>query len=82
MKTRLSEFYCTGCGNKAMPIQRKESKLKKSGHLKKLYCIYCRREMNCCEIRPYSNSYILENFRNEFESGVFINGLRNGVFGK
>ena len=45
-----SKFFCTQCGNEGIPIIRKKSHLRKKGHLKKLYCIYCKKEINHIEV--------------------------------
>ena len=71
----VSDMYCTKCGRRNIPIARKRGKYREAGHLKKLYCIYCKEEVNCCEIRPYGN-YTLEDFLKEFKNGKFINGER------
>lgn len=71
----ISDFYCTCCGQKGMPLARKDNKRKEPGHLKKLYCIYCKAEKNFCEVRPYS-SYTLEDFKFEFMNNNFEDGLR------
>ena len=33
-----SDFYCTECGRKGIPIIRIAGKEREAGHLKKLYC--------------------------------------------
>lgn len=66
----ISDFYCTQCGNKGIPIPRKKNAFRESGHLKKLYCIHCKKEINHCEIRPFSN-YSYQNFLMEFKLGRF-----------
>lgn len=47
----ISQFKCTQCGNIGIPISRKQSRQREQGHLKKLYCIYCKEETNHVEIR-------------------------------
>ena len=39
-----SEFYCTKCGKKGIPIARKLGSQREAGHLKRLYCPFCREE--------------------------------------
>ena len=41
MRMRLSQFYCTKCGNRGFDVPRKDNRQRPSGHLKKLYCIHC-----------------------------------------
>lgn len=66
----LSDFYCTKCGNKGIPIFRIVGQERESGHLKKLFCLNCQEEVNMVEIRPTSR-YNLENFWLEYNFGNF-----------
>ena len=61
-----SDFYCTKCGRKGIPIARKVGKQREAGHLKKLYCMYCKEEINHAEIRPFGD-YNYEDFKLEFD---------------
>ena len=74
-ETTTSEFYCTQCGNNGIPIARKVGSQREAGHLKKLYCPYCKEETNHAEIRPFG-AYNYEDFEREFKLGRFVNGLR------
>lgn len=74
-QTIVSDFYCTQCGNKGIPIARKVGSQREAGHLKKLYCMYCQEEVNHVEIRPYGQ-YNYEDFKREFELGRFVHGNR------
>lgn len=65
-----SNFYCTCCGRKGIPILRKIGKEKEPGHLKKLYCLYCGREVNHVEIKP-NGKYTLNDFNIEYQYGNF-----------
>lgn len=72
----LSDFYCTKCGNKGIPVFRTVGKEREPGHLKKLFCIHCQEEVNMVEIRPYGK-YNLEDFWIEYEYKNFdSNGNR------
>lgn len=53
----ISDFYCTCCGNKGMPIPRKMSRQREEGHLKKMYCIHCKRDTNHLEFRGFENDF-------------------------
>lgn len=75
MNTSQSRFFCTQCGKEGIPIMRKNGKLREPGHLKKLYCIYCKQEVNHAEVREMGG-YTEEDFKKEFEMGRFINGQR------
>lgn len=74
MRTRgfsISDFYCTKCGKKGIPISRKNSRHREVNHLKKLYCIYCQEEVNHVEIRAF-DTYTQEDFLKDFNEGKFI----------
>lgn len=75
MKYSSSRFFCTACGKEGMEIPRKNGQQREAGHLKKLYCIYCKKEVNHAEIKENGN-YTIEDFKREFNSGVFVDGLR------
>ena len=69
-----STFFCTQCGNRGIPIPRSKDRMREKGHLKRLYCTYCRRVVNHVEI---SDKYSEEDFRKEYEVGAFdSNGMR------
>lgn len=70
-----SNFYCTQCGNKGIPVIRRIGREKEPGHLKKLFCLCCNQETNHVEIRP-AGKYTLEDFWIEFNYGNFKNGTR------
>jgi hypothetical protein len=70
-----SRFFCTECGKENIMVFRNRGNRRKTGHLKKLYCIYCKKECNCAEV-SYKNSYTYETFKEEFECGRFVNGER------
>ena len=67
----LSDMYCTQCGRKNIPIPRKKAQQREIGHLKNMYCIYCKKKTNMVEIRSNSN-YTLEDFKLEFDLHNFI----------
>lgn len=69
-RVTLSNFYCTQCGNKGIPIFRKPGQGRAPGHLKRIYCLTCQKETNHVEIRPYG-SYTLEDFWIEYNYGNF-----------
>lgn len=78
MKNTQSRFFCTECGHEGIPIQRKQGAQREPGHLKKLYCIYCKKEVNHVEVREIGG-YTEEDFRTEFNLGRFKDGLREPV---
>lgn len=70
-----SDFYCTKCGSRGIPIARSTGKEREAGHLKKLYCLHCKDEINHAEVRNFGN-YTYEDFKLEFELGRFVDGVR------
>ena len=81
-KTTYSDMYCTQCGRKNIPIQRKTGQERECGHLKKMWCMYCNKEVNMVEVRDFGSGYKKEDFYWEFENGNFDeNGNRKLEFG-
>ena len=72
-KGSINDFYCVVCGNKGISVPRKNGKQREAGHLKKLYCIYCRKETNHAEVKSFGSSYTKEDFDLEFSTGRFVN---------
>ena len=72
---QISDFYCTKCGNKSIPIARKEGRYKEAGHLKKLWCYHCKEEINHAEVRPFGG-YNYEDFVEDFICGRFVDGKK------
>ena len=69
--TSQSRFFCTQCGTEGLPIFRKKAKLREPGHLKKLYCFNCKKEVNHAEVREIGG-YTYEDFLEEFNDGRFL----------
>lgn len=67
-KFETHDFYCINCGNKNIPISRKCGQQRGQFHRKKLYCVFCKTECNCVEIR------------NQEEKEVFMEAYNNGEF--
>lgn len=70
-QTEISQFFCTKCGHSTIPIQRHNGGYREPGHLKNLYCPYCREEHNCVEVRPDNSKYTFDDFQLEFQAGNF-----------
>ena len=74
--TTVSDFYCTQCGSRGLPVVRLGGRSREPGHLKKLYCSHCGLETNHAEIRSFGD-YDYEDFQIEFIHGNFsTEGLR------
>lgn len=70
---KISDFYCTKCGGRSIPLPRKNGRFKEPGHLKSLWCFRCKEEVNHAEIRPFGD-YSYDDFCEEFILGRFVNG--------
>lgn len=70
-----NDFYCVECGNRGIPAARTTRHQREAGHLKRMYCLHCKKETNHAEIRPFGN-YRLDDFQEEFELGRFVNGVK------
>lgn len=73
---QMSRFFCTECGKEGLPVFRNNGQKRKGGHLKKLYCPHCRKELNFVEIK---DSYTIDDFKEEFKLGRFVDGNRTEV---
>ena len=62
------DFYCINCGNKGIPLIRKVGFQRNKFHRKKLYCIYCKTEVNHVECR---NQDEIDQFLKDFQDGVY-----------
>lgn len=62
------DFYCINCGNKGIPLIRKVGFQRNKFHRKKLYCIYCKTEVNHVECR---NQDEINQFLKDFQDGVY-----------
>ena len=68
-KYEIHSFYCSKCGFE-IPLPRKKSKRKEPAHLKRLYCIRCKEEINFIEDNQrtfFYNEFIKELQDNEKE---------------
>lgn len=74
-KVMTSDFYCTKCGRKGIPIARTANSQREPGHLKKLFCLCCGEEINHAEVRQFGK-YTYEDFMEEYVLGRFVNGER------
>lgn len=58
-KFDISTFICPECGGK-FPLPRSRSNRREKGHHKKLWCPFCKQEVNTYEIR-YKDIFIEKN---------------------
>ena len=69
-------FYCIKCGNKGVPLMRKQGHKHKRSHRKKLYCIHCKEEVNHIECQTDDEVY---QFKIDFENGVYTNEAEESI---
>lgn len=50
----ISTFICPDCG-KSVPLPRIYGRQKEHGHIKNIYCPFCKESKQFMEIRPHEN---------------------------
>lgn len=79
----FDDFYCTNCGKKNISVARRLGQQREPGHLKNLYCPYCKQEHNAVEVKEHCLNYTVEDFFLEFNNGNFNeDGTRKMPFKK
>lgn len=63
------DFYCLNCGKRNIPIMRPRGHMRGKGHLKAMYCPYCKKEVNQFECYDEGD---VRDFLKKFEAGEFI----------
>lgn len=61
-------FYCLQCGRRGIPLQRDKGHRHEKMHRKKLYCIYCKTEVNHIECNTLDE---IETFQKNYKKGVY-----------
>ena len=69
-------FYCINCGKKGIPLQRRTGHKHGKFHMKKLYCLYCKQEVNHIEC---SNAVEVKKFKENFLKGVYKNDAKESL---
>lgn len=69
-------FYCINCGNKGIPLMRKQGFKHGGMHRKKLYCVTCRQEVNHVECKTADE---IDEFRHNFKNGVYKNEAEESI---
>ena len=69
-------FFCIKCGKEGIPLARKQGHKHERFHRKKLYCPYCKMEINHVECQTDEDVY---NFRVDFEEGVFVDEIEESL---
>lgn len=71
-----NEFYCINCGERGIDIARNRGHQHKAGHLKKLYCIHCRKVCNHYECPTPKD---VERFKKKFAAGDFVELAKESI---
>ena len=69
-------FYCIRCGHEGIPIFRQQGFQRERFHRKRLYCPFCKEEVNHIECKTYEEVQI---FKDAFERGEFKDEAEESV---
>lgn len=69
-------FYCIKCGNKGIPLMRKQGFQHERFHRKKMYCPFCKEEVNHIECKTLEE---IEEFCENFKNGVYKDEAEESV---
>jgi hypothetical protein len=67
-------FYCIQCGNRGIPILRRNSRRTEKFHRKKLYCIYCKIPINHIECKDMEEVKV---FKKKFKRGEYLDEVKS-----
>lgn len=66
---KLHDFYCMNCGRKGIGVFRNQGFQHGKFHRKKLYCPYCKTEVNHVECKNDEEVFL---FKEAFANGEFV----------
>ena len=69
-------FYCINCGNKGIPLMRKQGFKHEGMPRKKLYCVHCKCDVNHVEWQTFDE---IAEFRENFANGVYKNEAKESL---
>ena len=72
----IHKFFCMQCGKEGLPLQRKVNHRHGKHHRKKLWCPYCKREVNHVECR---NDQEVQEFKEAFAAGAYVEELAESI---
>lgn len=70
------KFFCIQCGREGIPLSRKVNHKHKSLHMKKLYCPWCRTEINHVEVSTPEEEAI---FKEKFAKGEYVEDAKQSL---
>lgn len=75
-KIESHDFYCLRCGRENIPIFRNVGFQRERFHRKRLYCPFCKEEVNHIECKTYEE---VQFFKDAFERGEFKDEAEESV---
>lgn len=77
-KSNYSEhsFWCINCGNRGIPLARPQGFQHKRMHRKKLYCTFCKGEVNHIECKTLED---IEDFKYNFQNGAYVDEAKESL---
>lgn len=75
-KTSVNSFWCMKCGRQGIPLARSQAMQREKFHKKRLYCLWCKREVNHVECktpeeeREFQERFALGEFQEEAEESM------------
>lgn len=69
-------FFCINCGKEGIPVYRQASRFHKKFHRKKLYCPWCKMEINHVECFTDED---VKKFQEDFMNGVYLNEAKESL---
>ena len=75
-RVELHDFYCLKCGNKGIGVFRNVGFQRERFHRKRLYCPFCKEEVNHIECKTYEEVQI---FKDASERGEFKDEAEESV---
>ena len=69
-------FWCIKCGNRGLDIQRKVNHKHSKHHRKKLWCPWCKMEINHIECR---NDEEVKEFKENWQAGLYQKELKESL---
>ena len=75
-KMDFYDFYCLNCGKKSMVLPRRVGFQHGALHRKKLYCPYCKTEVNHIEVKNVEQE---KEFLTNFINGVYEDEARESM---
>ena len=70
------DFYCLNCGKKTITLMRKIGKQKERFHRKKLFCPWCKNDVNAVECKTQQD---VDEFLDKYNKGEFVEEAKESM---